>query len=610
MDTRNEDVLSNVATSVIEDSIKFAWDKVKKFFKDLDAKDSIRYRTAYETYLTNTQRKNSKIKTIIYQHIPTDLYSFYECIGVEYNGNIIDTSKITNLFPIGNKIIVTGSGGVGKSILFKHLFLNSIEETPFIPVMLELRGFNNCDEKEISLYENIYKTLRDNGFELSQEYFEYSMKEGAYIILFDGYDEVNRDKTDKITKEIKALSEKYNENKFFLSSRPTSEFIGWNDFCEVEALKLSKEQALSLISKLNFDKGVKDKFYEQLKNNLFDRYESFASNPLLLNIMLLTFQKNANIPDRLNDFYEEAFVTLFYRHDATKESYQREIRCGLGCEDFKYIFSYFCFKTYFGGEYEFSEPRLRELLLIAKKKNPRIIFDIDEFLEDLTQSVCMLIKDGLTYRFSHRSFQEYFAACYTCKITDEEQKGLLSAWIKETKSKFINVDSYFKMLYDLQSDKVNRIILLPIVEPLLKDYQQFGFTLEFLKKFIYDFAFLKRKYKKKSEILIVLYDTNVYAYKGLSLINRLNGHAPFQQNKEKTKELYEKIIPVNERRDGDFIVNKVTYDQLIAVADEKEILDLFKWIEEQVLFALQLSESYESSNVLRKKKVSSILDEL
>lgn len=56
--------------------------------------------------------------------------------------------------------------------------------------------------------------MEDNGFELSEEYFEYSLREGAYIIFFDGYDEVNRDKTEKITSEIKALSEKYGGNKF------------------------------------------------------------------------------------------------------------------------------------------------------------------------------------------------------------------------------------------------------------------------------------------------------------------------------------------------------------------------------------------------------------
>ena len=65
------------------------------------------------------------------------------------------------------------------------------------------------------------------------------------------------------------------------------------------------------IKKLEFDEVVKDTFYKELDRTLYDKYESFASNPLLLNIMLLTFQKHASIPERLNDFYDEAFVTLF-----------------------------------------------------------------------------------------------------------------------------------------------------------------------------------------------------------------------------------------------------------------------------------------------------------
>ena len=83
------------------------------------------------------------------------------------------------MYELGNKIIVTGTGGVGKSILFKHLFLNTIETTSFIPVLIELRGFNICEVREISDISSIYKTLCDNGFDLSEEYFEYSMKEGV-----------------------------------------------------------------------------------------------------------------------------------------------------------------------------------------------------------------------------------------------------------------------------------------------------------------------------------------------------------------------------------------------------------------------------------------------
>ncbi len=164
-----QELLTNIATNATEIAITGAWNKVKKFFKDLDAKDSIRYRTAYEKYLLNTKQKNSKIKTIISRRVPQDLYSLYVCIDISYNGQTINTKNICNLIEIGNKIIVTGTGGAGKSILFKHLFLNTIENTAFIPVLLELRNFNEYDLHNISLYNSIYKSLCDNGFNLSDE---------------------------------------------------------------------------------------------------------------------------------------------------------------------------------------------------------------------------------------------------------------------------------------------------------------------------------------------------------------------------------------------------------------------------------------------------------
>ena len=73
-----EKVITDVATSLIKDATGSAWDKIKSFFKDLDVKDQIRYGSAYNEYLTNVQAKYGKIKTLIYRHIPKDLYSFYE----------------------------------------------------------------------------------------------------------------------------------------------------------------------------------------------------------------------------------------------------------------------------------------------------------------------------------------------------------------------------------------------------------------------------------------------------------------------------------------------------------------------------------------------------
>lgn len=606
----SQQFLTNVATNIVEDSAKNAWNKIKKFFLDLDAKDSIRYKTAYEKYLINTEQKVSKIKTIIYRRAPKDLYSFYECIGVLYNGNTINTENINNLLEIGNKIIVTGTGGVGKSILFKHLFLNTVAETEYIPVLIELRSFNIHDVKDISIYTAIYKCLVDNGFELSEEYFEYSLREGAYIIFFDGYDEVNRDKTEKITSEIKALSEKYGENKFFISSRPSEEFIGWNDFCEVETLKLNKQQALNLVKKLEFDEVVKDTFYKELDRTLYDKYESFASNPLLLNIMLLTFQKHASIPERLNDFYDEAFVTLFNVHDATKDSYVRDIRSGLGCENFKLVFSYICFKSYFNGEFQFSESRIRFYIQQAKEKFDRFNFTVENFQEDLTQSVCMLVKEGGTYRFSHRSFQEYFAAWYTCKLVDDVQAKLLLNWIQESDSVFS--DSYFTMLFDLQSEKVNKIILCPILKEVKKLYLQYGFSIDLLNILFEGMKFTKRLNGEEMRYSTSLTIKNQYLCYGLMLNNRLNMFPYSDNNDKQEKQIFEKMekymVNKNHKRNARSL--SATFDEVLEVLKPEELLKHLEWFQNQIEFAIQIVEKYDDRKISRKKKVSTILEEL
>ena len=606
----SQQFLTNVATNIVEDSAKNAWNKIKKFFKDLDTKDSIRYKTAYEKYLINTKQKVSKIKTIIYRRAPKDLYSFYECIGVRYNGNTINTENINDILKVGNKIIVTGTGGVGKSILFKHLFLNTVAETEYIPVLIELRSFNIYDVKDISIYTAIYKCLEDNGFELSEEYFEYSLREGAYIIFFDGYDEVNRDKTEKITSEIKALSEKYGGNKFFVSSRPSEEFIGWNNFCEVETLKLNKQQALNLVKKLEFDEVVKDTFYKELDRTLYDKYESFASNPLLLNIMLLTFQKHASIPERLNDFYDEAFVTLFNVHDATKDSYVRDIRSGLGCEDFKLVFSYICFKSYFNGEFQFSESRIRFYIQQAKEKFDRFNFTVENFQEDLTQSVCMLVKEGGTYRFSHRSFQEYFAAWYTCKLVDDVQAKLLLNWIQESDSVFS--DSYFTMLFDLQSEKVNKIILCPILKEVKKLYLQYGFSIDLLNILFKGMKFTKRLNGEEMRYSTSLTIKNQYLCYGLMLNNRLNMFPYSDNNDKQEKQIFEKMekymVNKNHKRNARSL--SATFDEVLEVLKPEELLKHLEWFQNQIEFAIQIVEKYDDRKISRKKKVSTILEEL
>ena len=599
MDIDEKAIVTSVATDIIKSGITLGWEKIKTYFKDLDASADIEYRTAYEDYLKNTKDKYGKIKTIIYRRERKDLYSFYEATGISYAGQTLSSSDINYLLEIDSKILVTGAGGIGKSILFKHLFLNSMEVTNFIPVFIELRSLNTLENKELNISNLIFKTLVSNGFRLERKYFDDSLEQGAYIIFLDGFDEIHHDKKSYITKEIKVFCEMYASNQVFVSSRPSTEFIGWSDFSEFESLPLTKEQALSLINKIDFDETAKSIFSEELDKKLYKKYKSFASNPLLLTIMLLTFQKHASIPERLNDFYEEAFVTLFNVHDATKDSFVRDIRSGLSCEDFKLVFSYICFKSYFKGEYEFSETRLHELINSAKEKfKDKFSFNVDDFQEDLVHSVCMLVKEGLEYRFSHRSFQEYFSAWYTCKLPDTTQEKLLDGWLRESST--IQTDSYFYMLFDLQSEKVNSIILKPVMENIISLYEKEG-ILSFLKTLFDKFSIENQE--ENEQYYSSLYIKDMYLCNGLRLLILLNKYQSDRKNFV-SKEDYETFSS----KIGDGIPH-MAIDAGIELFGEEKFANMFSWLSNQVEFVNNIYATTKNLKT-KKRKVSSIIEEL
>lgn len=616
MEINSEEVVTKIATNVFEDIIRAGWNKVTKYFKDESRKDSIDYKDAYTYYLKNTYLKYSKIKTLIYRKVPKKLYSFYECIGVSYGKKVIDTSKVSNLLSISSKIIVTGTGGIGKSILFKHFFINAMKETDLVPVLIELRSFNMLET--ICLKDVIYNVLVENGFTLEREYFEYSLTKGAYLLLLDGLDEVNRDKAMKVSEEIRKLSNQYNKNKFIVSSRPSDEFISWNDFDEMPSRHLSKQQAVSLINRLEFDECIKRKFVQDLEVTLYEKYKSFASNPLLLNIMLLTFNNHASIPDKLNDFYEQAFVTLFNMHDATKDSYVRDIRTGLGCEDFKIIFAYICFKSYFKDQYEFTESELRGYIQEAKEKFDKFSFSVDDFQEDLILSVCMIIKEGLSYRFSHRSFQEYFSAWYTCKLTDEVQTKLLTSWIKESRS--IRSDAYFSMLYDMQSEKVNKIIFAPGLRQLRRLYKEKGFSIDFIE-ILFSKIGVRESHDKvnNKKYSLTLTIKNEYLCFMFILSSNLNGYTQAEQNNEITDEVSRQLIKNKKTnfhpkvsRKKEFNIVHCEYDIKSAAecVGEDKLLEALGFLNKTILFSLDILEKNSKTSISRKKKVSSIIDEL
>ena len=159
---------------------------------------------------------------------------------------------------------MTGTGGIGKSMLVKHIFINQIQQATSIPIFIELKSLNDFEFSENELVDFNYQEVRNHHLNLVKEYFTGTLDAGRYTIIFDGLDEVNPTKRSWLDEEIKKFVTLYNNNRYILSSRPSEEFIGWNQFAEYGIKKLNKNQALALINKLNYDDREKRRFYREL----------------------------------------------------------------------------------------------------------------------------------------------------------------------------------------------------------------------------------------------------------------------------------------------------------------------------------------------------------
>ena len=288
------------------------------------------------------------------------------------------------------------------------------------------------------------------------------MKTGCFLFLLDGYDEIASKKKDVFFKKLDAFCDKYSSNSYIVSSRPCSDFIEFQRFTVLSTKAFSKEQSISLVNRLDYDCEIKDRFISALDNELYDRLTSFASNPLLLNIMLITFDNYAEIPEKLHLFYSNAFETLYYKHDATKAGYRREMKCKLPYDAFRKVFSYFCFISYNQKKVSFSYVDLYELLEKSSDRS-KISFVINDYIYDLVNSLCVLYREGFEYIFTHRSFQEYFTSVFLKELTDANMEKIGFQMISRDLYRAVT-DSVFSMLYDMSEDRFEQNIFLPVLD--------------------------------------------------------------------------------------------------------------------------------------------------
>lgn len=133
--------------AILEKYAEPALKKVIEIHKDEWEKFKVDFDIAFLKYLKNSYEKYSKIKTILYRTSPQYIYDFFEVPFLEHRGSDrFKAVSVDDILEISNFIIIQGTGGIGKSTLMKHLFINELEQKSLIPVFLELKDINDLEK--------------------------------------------------------------------------------------------------------------------------------------------------------------------------------------------------------------------------------------------------------------------------------------------------------------------------------------------------------------------------------------------------------------------------------------------------------------------------------
>lgn len=445
----------------------------------------------YSAYLNRISDSTSTIRTLLYYDNPKPFYDFYVCNDISIQPffmysmrdermlrNLmiegISNATINKLAEISNYIIITGTGGLGKSMMMRNLLLCSVRsfgEDGMVPVFVPLKDYKTDDT---DLFNYIYDKLTDGGkhHEVTQAQFEETLRHNRVQILLDGYDELKTNCVSIFEKALQKFMRKYPNNFYIISSRPFDHIASFRRFLMMDLTPFSKSQSLDLINKLEFrpdEPSIKQKFAQQLDENLYETHREFASNPLLLTIMLMTFEQYAEVPSKMHVFYREAYATLSQKHDASKGAYKRALHTGLSADRFADYFAEFCARTYNDEKYEMTEAEIFDYFdkLNIRKKSDDAAFTVDDFIYDLRHNLCLLYRESGKYHFTHRSFQEYFCALYYSKQKDRALYQIGQSFEKRKNNS--QGDKTFHMLYDMIPEKVEEYIFLPVLKELFDD---------------------------------------------------------------------------------------------------------------------------------------------
>jgi hypothetical protein len=421
----------------------------------------------FARYVDRQLEKHSYLNTLVFQNqIP--LEELYIPLTLVRAADAGKDNLTINRFPASllenhSRVLITDTAGMGKSTLLRFILIQCVRSNFAIPIFIELRHLSQTQELMDLIEREINLNVSDGDRRFAAGEIGKLLGKGGFVFFLDGYDEISFKERESVTRNIKDFVESYPKNVFLMTSRAEGGLAAFPSFLQFKIRPLKQSESFDLIRKYDRNGSRSKQLIERLRGRELNAVRDFLKNPLLTTLLYRCFEYKQNVPEKKHIFYRQVFDALYDWHDASKDGYNtREKKSKLDLDSFHRVLRVIGFISTLNGEIEGDKDKVLGWIRQAKHICVGLSFSESDFLEDLTQAVPIFTKDGLFYKWSHKSLAEYFAAQYICTEGKAQQEKVFTYLYREG-----HLDRFKNMIdqiYDLDPAAFRRYFTYPFAK--------------------------------------------------------------------------------------------------------------------------------------------------
>jgi hypothetical protein len=421
--------LAAIAIEKTLSTIKFLANKATPTVKE----QLIKWKTRKNAeQLRNNIRQIGHINTIASKKTSTidEIYFPAKILIGKSTGKLVTSAA--ELFNRSSRIsLILGTAGQGKSVFLRYLCLQDLDLEGNIPLFVELRRIDK--EKDLkSLLQDHIKSLGIGETDPSKA-LKLILASGKSRLFLDGYDEISREYGLRTKSEINQLLSENSELQVAITSRPgaiSQHLKDSFDILQHEIAPINSSDHGAFFLKIGVEEETRNRLLSAISRSKAE-IRNLLSTPLMLTLLVITCGAQQDLPDTLPEFYDSLFNVLASTHDGSKPGYTRQKATTLSNAELERLFCAFCFssKTLFKKN-SLTHRQLEESLEHAKKISDTKC-TIEGFRTEITETVCLMINDGLDIAFIHKSIQEYYSARFIHTLEDKSNAAKILESIED-----------------------------------------------------------------------------------------------------------------------------------------------------------------------------------